>query len=85
MSARCCGFLFFVLILVFIVRFFGHDAYSACKHCASGYALSFSFDYILTISLYFSCIYISHASLTCTQFMPRMNWPDSLEDMRACL
>ena len=45
------------------VRFLGHDAYSACKHCASGYVLSFSFVYILTISLYFSCIYIPHASL----------------------
>ena len=69
------------------VRFLGHDAYSACKHCASGYVLSFSFVYILTISLFFSCIplYFSCISFTCTQFMPRMNWQGSLEDMRACI
>ena len=42
-----------------IVRFLGHDAYSACKHCASGYVLSFSFVYILTISLYAS-IFLMH-------------------------
>ena len=50
------------------VRFLGHDTYSSCKHCASGYVLPFSFVYILTISLYLSCIFF-----TCTQFMPRMN------------
>ena len=43
------------------VRFLGHDAYSAFKHCASGYVS------VILLCLYpyylYICIYISHASL----------------------
>ena len=58
------------------VRFLGHDTYSACKHCASGYVLSFFFVHFLTVSLYFSCIAFT---------IPRVNRQGSLEDMRACI
>ena len=50
---------------VSFVRFLGHDAYSACKHCASGYVLSFSLVYILTLFIFLMhlfCMYTIHAS-----------------------
>ena len=50
-----------------------------CKHCSSGYVLSFSFDYIFPYLCIFQypLVYLC----VCIRSIPRMNRPSGLEVM----